>query len=156
MSYLKELLSNHAILASVSSWAIAEVIKLITNFVVVKELDFKRIFGDGGMPSAHTATVISLAIMSGYLSGFGSVSFAIALIFAIVVMKDAVGVRLETAKQAKSIKELAEAFNKSITDKDSDIRTENLKLLVGHTPLQVIIGAIIGVLVTLLYIIIVF
>ena len=156
MQFLKELSMNHALFGAFSAWAIAEIVKITVNFIVAKEFDLKRIFGDGGMPSAHTATVVALMIMSGYLAGFGSVSFAIASIFAIVVMKDAVGVRLETAKQAKSIKELADVVNRTSVDKNSKIRTENLKLLVGHTLLEVVIGAIIGTLVSILYIVIVF
>ena len=154
MNFFKEIISNDLLIVSVLSWLISQICKVFTNMVVNKTFDIRRLLGDGGMPSAHSATVVSLAAMCGYVAGFDSVSFAIAFIFAIVVMRDALGVRRETGKQAKSIKELAEVLNAAISDKDEKIRTENLKLLVGHTPLQVIFGAILGVIVSILYIVI--
>ena len=92
------------------------------------------------MPSGHSATVTSLMIMTGYTAGTGSVSFALSLMFAAIVMHDAVGVRREAGKHAVSIKELAEAVNKTFLGTNEEIRTENLKVLVGHTPLQVFFG----------------
>ena len=103
------------------------------------------------MPSGHSATVTSLTIMCGFVEGFNSVAFAVAAILAGVVMNDAVGVRREAGKHAVSIKELADAVNKSFLGKSESIRTENLKVLVGHTPLQVVIGATIGVVVSIVY-----
>jgi len=106
------------------------------------------------MPSAHSATVMCLATMVGWTVGFGSATFALSFIFAVVVMRDAIGVRRETGKQAASIKQLAESVNKIFHTKDNEIKTENLKVLVGHTPLQVLFGAIGGVLVAVFYILI--
>ena len=154
MNFLKELISNHALIAPAVAWAISQTLKIITNLFVVRELDLKRIIGDGGMPSSHSATVVSLAVMCGWILGFGSPVFALALLFAIVVMRDAVGVRREAGKQAASIKELADAVNKGFASKDKEIRTENLKLLIGHTPLQVACGVIIGLTVSVIYILI--
>ena len=154
MDFINEFLTNYALFGAVTAWAVAQLLKFIFTIIVEKKLDFKKFFSDGGMPSAHSATVTSLAVTVGWIAGFGSVEFAIAMIFAIVVMRDAVGVRREAGKHAKSIKELADAMNKAFLDDDEEIRTENLKLLVGHTPLQVFFGALLGVVVSTLYILI--
>ena len=154
MRFFEEILANHLLFAAICAWAISQVLKVFTNLCISRTWDVKRLFGDGGMPSAHSATVVALAVMSGYMCGFNSAEFAIAFIFAVVVMRDAIGVRRETGKQAKSIKELAEVINGTL-DKDAAIRTENLKLLVGHTPLQVVCGAVVGCVVATLYILIV-
>ncbi len=154
MNFFKNIISNHVIIVPIIAWAISQTMKIFTNLIVVKELDIKRILADGGMPSSHSATVVSLAVMCGWSKGVGSALFALAFMFAIVVMRDAVGVRRETGKQAASIKELADAVNKTFLSKDAEIRTENLKLLVGHTPLQVVFGALTGLAVSILYIVI--
>ena len=153
MEYIKELLANHLLLASLIAWGISQFCKIIINLFIEKKFDLKRLFGDGGMPSGHSATVTCLAVMCGYCSGFDSVAFAVAMILAIVVMHDATGVRREAGKHAVSIKELADAVNKSFLGEDENIRTENLKVLVGHTPLQVFFGAMAGVIVAVLYIV---
>lgn len=154
MEFLKELISNHMLIVPVIAWAISQVLKIFTYLFVERELVWKRVISDGGMPSAHSAVVTSLALMCGWVEGFGTSLFALSVIFAIVVMRDAVGVRRETGKQAASIKELANAVNKTFLGKDAEIRTENLKVLVGHTPLQVVCGAVVGIIVAFLYIII--
>ena len=139
------------LIAAIVSWVVAQLIKVIVYVCVERKFSWDRFFGDGGMPSLHSATVASLATMSGLTEGFGSTFFAIALIFAFVVMRDAMGVRREAGKHAVSIKELADAFNNSFFHEDEEIRTDNLKILVGHTPLQVIIGAVIGVGISIAY-----
>lgn len=113
MEFLKELIGNHMLIVPVIAWAISQVLKIFTYLFVERELVWQRVISDGGMPSAHSAVVTSLALMCGWVEGFGSPLFALAVIFAIVVMRDAVGVRRETGKQAASIKELANAVNKT-------------------------------------------
>ena len=154
MIYIEQILANHILLASVASWGVSQICKIITNLVIERKFDIKRLFGDGGMPSGHSATVTCLAVMSGHIAGFDSIMFAIAMILAIVVMHDATGVRREAGKHAVSIKELADAVNKSFLGESESIRTENLKVLVGHTPLQVVFGALVGIIIAILYIII--
>ena len=95
-----------------------------------------------------------LMILVGYTEGFDTPIFALAFVFAVVVMRDAMGVRRETGKQAASIKELAEAVNNVFRARDSEIKTENLKLLVGHTPSQVFFGVLVGTAVAIFYILI--
>lgn len=148
------LLNNKVLWCSVIAWAIAQIIKIVIALVVEKKFRPDRIFGDGGMPSGHSATVISLAVLIGWTSGFNSASFALATIFAIIVMNDAVGVRQEAGKHAAMLKVIAEGFNAMFAEKDQQIRAEKIKLLVGHTPLQVLMGALLGFLVAVLGIII--
>ena len=154
MENLKDIFTNHMLLAPISAWIISQILKAVINLFIYKKFSFERLFGDGGMPSAHSATVMCLAIMIGWTMGFGSAIFALSFIFAVVVMRDALGVRRETGKQAASIKELAESINKIFRSKDSEIKTENLKVLVGHTPLQVVFGAITGTIIAICYILI--
>ena len=145
---------NDILIVSLASWLIAQIAKLAINLIIERKFSFERLFGDGGMPSGHSATVMSLAIMVGWCEGFGTPIFAIAFVLAAVVMHDACGVRRETGKHAASIKELADALNSMVHESDYEVRTEKLKLLVGHTPLQVVFGAILGIIVSTSYILI--
>ena len=97
MNWFQKLLSNPFLLIGLSSWFWAQLIKTIIHAIVTKSIDFTRLIGDGGMPSGHSATVSSLATAAALVYGLGSFEFAMAFIFAIVVCKDAMGVRLETA-----------------------------------------------------------
>ena len=154
MENFKEIFTNHTLIVPIVAWALSQILKTLTYLLVEKRLDVKRIVSDGGMPSAHSATVIALMVMCGWFAGCGSAVFAVSVVFAIVVMRDAVGVRREAGKQAASIKELAATINKAFLDKNAEIRTENLKVLVGHSPLQVVFGAIVGFAVSISYILI--
>lgn len=145
MEWLLQLVSNKILIGSLSAWVVAQVLKTILYAAINKTFDIKRLFGDGGMPSGHSATVTSMAISCGLVYGFDSGIFAIAAIVAIIVMHDATGVRLETGKQAKIINELVEHLkDKRIPDE------EKLKEFVGHTPLQVLCGAVLGVIVAII------
>ena len=117
-------------------------LKTIIYALETKKLDISRLFGDGGMPSGHSATVTSLAVFCGLNFGFGSFQFAVTAILAIVVCHDAMGVRLETGKQAVAINEILEAFELLAPDKISEA---NLKEFVGHTPIQVMAGILLGI-----------
>ena len=144
MEQLSLLFENRILLSAVSGWLMAQVLKTIIHFYFTKKFVAERLVGSGGMPSCHSATVCSLATSTGIQFGVGSFEFAIATIFAIVVMYDAIGVRRETGNQAKIINEMMEIFesmNKELSTED------NLKELVGHTPLQVLVGSILGILI---------
>ena len=151
MQHLINFITNACLLVPIAAWLIAQIIKIIINALVNKELRLERLWGDGGMPSGHSATVCSLAVMCGFTYGFGSGVFAIAVILATIVMNDAVGVRREAGKQAVTLKQLADLVNGAIADPDEQVRTEKLKELVGHTPLQMVFGALLGILVSLSY-----
>lgn len=137
-------LSNNAILVSaITSWAVAQVLKTLIHVLVTKKFDPERLIGTGGMPSSHSATVCGMAAAAYIKCGPGSHEFAIALILAIVVMYDALGVRRETGKQAVVINEMMQLFNDMGS---STISFEKkLKEFVGHSPLQVLAGAILGI-----------
>lgn len=151
---IKDLFSNHALLAAVFAWLSAQILKFFLHAAINRQFSFERLHGDGGMPSGHSATVMALAIMVGYLSGFGSVHFAVAAVFAIVVMHDATGVRRETGKQALDIVKIIGALNDILGEKDKLVQREKLKTFVGHSPVQVFCGAVLGAIVSVLYIVI--
>ncbi len=147
-----DLITNHFLLVPVAAWALSQIIKLFTSMIEYKKFDIRKISRDGGMPSAHSATVTALMVLAGYTSGFGSAEFAICFILAAIVMRDAVGVRRECGKQAEIIKKLAERLEEG----EDDINADRLKSGGGHTPLQLAAGCAVGLVVALAYILIVF
>ena len=142
MNWIYDLVTNPFLITAISSWAIAQVIKVIIHAFINKKIDISRLFGDGGMPSGHSATVSSLAIICALVHGTGSVHFAISAVLAVIVCHDAMGVRLETGKQAVIINELTKAFSVLSEEKMTEIK---LKEFVGHTPIQVMAGILIGI-----------
>lgn len=144
MQLLLDFITNPCVTIPLAAWIIAQIVKTIVNFCMTKELNFERLIGDGGMPSCHSAIVMALATTCGITYGFGSGIFAISFILATVVMHDATGVRRETGKQAATLKRLAELVNSAVADPDDHVRTEKLKELVGHSPLQVAMGGLLG------------
>lgn len=149
MDIIQKLLHNDILLAGICSWFTAQVLKTILYAVINKELDLTRMMGDGGMPSAHSATVTAVAAMTGLTCGFDSPIFAVACITAIIVMHDAMGVRLETGKQAKMLNEMVALFEALGQPKLS--MEKKLKEFVGHTPLQVMAGMLLGIMVAVIY-----
>lgn len=143
MNFLVQILTNRILLVGLASWFLAQVFKMISNFLLTKKFSIERLFGDGGMPSGHTATVVSVATATGLYEGFDSAYFAVAAILAIIVMHDATNVRYQAGKQAALLNVMAETFEK-ITGADLP-NEEKLKELLGHTPLQVAAGFILGV-----------
>jgi acid phosphatase family membrane protein YuiD len=148
------ILQNKVFIVAIIAWFISQVLKFIIHSVTERRLVLERLTGDGGMPSCHSACVTALAVMCGYVGGWSSPLFAATAIFAIVVMNDAIGVRRETGKQAKSIKEIAEIINEMFVGETQEIRTGKLKELVGHTPLQVFFGVLTGLTVSVVAILI--
>lgn len=145
MDWFWELLSNRYLITGVSSWLFAQVIKTVIYAIINKKWVWERMVGDGGMPSCHSATVSSLALICALTHGFQSFEFAVTALLAVIVCHDAMGVRLETGKQAVLINELIKAFEDLY--KKQDILPEvKLKEFVGHTPIQVIAGITIGLL----------
>ena len=142
MNWLLELLTNPFLLTSLSSWFAAQLLKTIIHAIEHKKLVLERMFGDGGMPSGHSATVTSLAVFCGLRFGAGSFQFAISAILAIIVCHDAMGVRLETSKQAEVINELTKTIE-LLSSKEWTM--EKLKEFVGHTPIQVLAGILLGI-----------
>ncbi len=143
MDWLYELVTNRFLITGISAWFVAQLAKTIIYAIINKKLVLERMVGDGGMPSGHSATVTSLAIISGLSYGFNSFQFAVTALLAIIVCHDAMGVRLETGKQAQIINELTKAFE--VWTKE-DLPEIKLKEFVGHTPIQVIAGILLGIL----------
>lgn len=145
MNFFTELFNNKIFMVAAAGWFAAQVIKTIIHFILSKEFVLERMVGSGGMPSSHSSTVSALATATYLEYGASSFEFAIAVILAIVVMHDARGVRRETGIQAKLLNDIIKTFEdmgrKEISAHDK------LKEFVGHTPLQVLIGAILGIII---------
>lgn len=142
MDWFLDLITNPFLLTSLGSWFVAQLLKVIIHAIIYKKLDFERLVGDGGMPSGHSATVSSLAVMCALMCGPASVEFAISGILAIIVCHDASGVRRETGKQAVLLNEIIKAFSELAEEKLPEVK---LKEFVGHTPIQVVAGILIGI-----------
>ena len=123
---------------------LAQTIKVIISLFIDKRLNFRKFLDTGSMPSSHTASVVSLTTAIGIFQGVDSVLFALSTVFAIVVMYDASGVRRAAGKQAVVLNKIVENIRKK---EGHTILEENLKELLGHTPLEVIAGAALGVVV---------
>lgn len=143
MEFFLQIITNKILIVGVVSWFLAQVFKCISNLILTKKFSIERLFGDGGMPSGHSATVTSVAVATGLYEGFDSALFAVAMIVAIVVMHDAMNVRYQAGKQAELLNVMADMFEK-LTGADLP-NEEKLKELLGHTPLQVAAGCILGV-----------
>ena len=148
MEWFLELVGNPYLITALSAWFFAQVIKTILYAGMNGGLSLERLFGDGGMPSGHSATVTSLAVFCGLMHGTGSHEFAVSAILAIIVCHDAMGVRQETGKLAILINELVEIVEKLKIE--HRLPTIELKEFVGHTPLQVAAGILLGFLDALL------
>ncbi len=121
------------------TWLCVQTFKVLWELATTKKFNFKRIIGAGGMPSSHTAIVVSITTMVGRSQGINSVIFAVSLIFSLVVMYDACGVRRQAGKQARILNDIVNTPGLSTVQ----VR-EKLVEALGHTPLQVIVGAIVG------------
>lgn len=142
MHSLLEIFQNKILICAATAWFLAQALKIPTYWIVERKWEWKRFWGSGGMPSSHTAFVISLAAMTGFIEGFNTSIFALCVIFASVVMYDATGVRRETGNQAEIINKILRHLfvdGKPIADDD-------LKELVGHKPVEVVGGVIVGLL----------
>jgi acid phosphatase family membrane protein YuiD len=140
------LFQNRVLGVSILSWFIAQILKVLVVFITERRLKFSRMVGSGGMPSSHSAFSASLAMGIGFHEGFQSPMFALAAVFAMVVMYDATGVRQAAGKQAKVLNRILE----DMLDRGQWINQEQLKELIGHTPIEVIVGALLGVLIAVI------
>ena len=133
---------NKELICAAAAWLAAQLIKCIICLVVNRSLPLNIIFGSGGMPSSHSATVCSLTAAVGFDCGVRSPLFGVCCILAFIVMYDAMGVRRETGDQGKALNDLFQLF----ADMGKPISPgKKFKELVGHTPLQVVCGAILGI-----------
>lgn len=148
MNYVMDFIRNEILMSAALSWGLAQVIKTIIHLIVTKKFVAERLIGSGGMPSCHSATVCALTTSIIINEGIHSPLFAMSAILAIIVMYDARGVRRETGIQATVINEIIEIVEKLGADVSYD---EKLQEFIGHTPLQVLVGAIFGIFVALVY-----
>lgn len=146
--FVLALVRNEVFMSAFLSWVLAQVIKTIIHLSMTKKFVPERLIGSGGMPSCHSAAVCAMVTALIINEGVGSNYVAIAGLLAIVVMYDATGVRRETGNQAKLLNELIDMFTK---DGSTLSNGDKLKEFVGHTPLQVLVGAILGIGFALLY-----
>ena len=139
MNVFNDIVTNKCIYIPFLLWFFIQVFKVITDLIITKKLDVKRILGAGGMPSSHSAVVCALATLIGREYGFDSGVFAVAMIMAFVVMYDAAGVRRAAGKQARIINKILETPGLTTVEVQ-----EKLVEVLGHTPIQVFVGALIG------------
>ena len=138
------LIHNHILLVALLACFLAQGLKLIIDLIQNRKLNIRYLFTTGGMPSAHSALVGALATEIGQAVGFDSPEFAIAALFAVIVMYDAAGVRQAAGKQARILNQIIDEFFQ-----DNEFNEERLKELLGHTPFQVLVGLALGVTISL-------
>ena len=142
MQIFNEIIHNKCIYIPFVLWFFIQLFKVLTDLIINKKFNFKRIIGAGGMPSSHSAVVCSLATCIGKEYGFDSGIFAISVIMAFIVMYDAAGVRRAAGKQATILNKILETPGMTTLEVQ-----EKLVEVLGHTPIQVFVGAILGVII---------
>jgi len=142
MDFFSEIFSNKVLGISIFACFLAQFIKIFTG--EDKRIDFSRIVTSGGMPSSHSSFVTSLSTLVGLEKGFNSIEFAVVLVFSLIIMYDASGVRRAVGKQATILNQIVDDIHHG-----KHIKPDKLKELVGHTPFEVLMGALLGVVVAL-------
>lgn len=142
MPYFSELFKNEYFIVAFVAWFIAQLLKFILTIIFERKFDIGRFWGSGGMPSSHTSSVMGVSTAIGLVQGWDSAIYALALVFSFVVMYDASGVRRAVGKQASILNEIIHDLYAH-----KHIEQEQLKELIGHTPYEVIGGALLGIIV---------
>jgi len=144
---LRGLAHNPGILAALSSIVIAQVVKVPIYFISQRQWDFGKMFSTGGMPSSHSAAVCSLATVVGIKTGTGSTLFGACVVFAVIVMYDAAGIRRHAGEQAIVLNQLEEEISRYIERHfvGNEVYKKRLKEMLGHQPIEVFMGAILGI-----------
>lgn len=143
MQVVNEILGNRILIVALIACLSAQAIKLVVDLIKNQKLNIRALVTTGGMPSSHSALVSALATGIGMTSGWSSPEFAIATIFAIIVMYDAAGVRQAAGKQARILNQIID----ELFQENPEFNEDRLKELLGHTPFQVIMGLLLGVLI---------
>ena len=143
MTIIKELWSNQWLITALLGWFIAQLLKIPVTFIFEKRLDISRFWGSGGMPSSHSAFTTSLSTAIGLTNGFDSLEFALSFVMAFIVMYDAAGVRQSAGKQANILNQVLDYLK--LTENGEPYK--QLKTLLGHTPFEVVGGAILGIII---------
>ena len=146
MTFFQEMFCNIPLISAAVAWLIAQGLKTVIWMIKHRRFSFISLVASGGMPSSHSASVCALATSVGMQAGFSSIGFAICFVFAFIVMYDAAGVRRAAGEQAKILNVLMDDIGQGHTED----MPKRLKELLGHTPLQVFAGAILGVMIALI------
>ena len=133
-----------AFLAVFLAWILAQTVKVILGIIREKRFNFRWLVSTGGMPSTHSAAVAALSTVVGFYYGFGSIVFAITIVFSLVIMFDAAGVRRNVGRQASLLNQIVDDIYEKGAVKETRVRD-----LLGHTPIEVFVGAAIGILVVI-------
>jgi len=144
MAAMAAVFSNKVLVAALAWWAIAQLVKVPVHYAVHRKIDLRLWVSAGGMPSSHAALVCALATGAALQNGLGSTAFAICVALAMIVMYDATGVRQAAGKQAAILNQIVDELFQG-----HPISEQRLKELLGHTRIQVLIGALMGILGTL-------
>ena len=153
METLTSLFKNHILSIGLISFVLAQLAKTIIVWVTKGRFVSERLIGAGGMPSAHSALVCSVTVAIARVEGIKSSLFALSIFLAFIIMYDAMGVRRAAGEQAKAINKIVFHFNQRTPDEE-DMEEPELKEYIGHTPLEVLGGALFGILVSMIYFII--
>lgn len=156
MAFFKEFFANRVLAAAILGWLGAQVLKVLFTLLATRKLQLERLWGAGGMPSAHSAMVCALTISLARVDGVNSPIFALSVVFAFVTMYDAMGVRRETGVHARLLNKYLNEIETKNADTDGDgipdkeVDEIELKEFIGHTPLEVLGGVLLGILVGVL------
>ena len=163
MKYIIEFFSNSILMAVLLSWFTAQALKVVFVLITNRKFDLQRFVGSGGMPSSHSSLVMTLVVMVARADGISSTTFALALAFAVIVMYDAMGVRRAAGEQAKVLnkivfqwgdvvkKDSPEKESSKKADSSEELAKKELKEFLGHTPLEVLGGALLGILIAMFF-----
>lgn len=147
MNFFNDLIQNKVLFCALLGWFVAQVLKVVVCLVKEKKLKLWMLVSSGGMPSSHSATVCALATACAITEGAGSTAFAISTMFAFIVMYDAAGVRRAVGQQAKILNRIIDDL---FAGKTGEINSD-LKELIGHTKFQVVMGALLGILIGIIF-----
>lgn len=136
---------NFVLVTALCASLLAQLIKVLLNLFIFHRFIAERMWGAGGMPSSHSATVCAMVVATGRFCGVSSPNFAIAAVLSIIVMYDAMGVRYETGEQAKLLNRMFNEWMDQGTPPFSFLGGKKLKEMVGHTPVEVVTGALLGI-----------
>jgi len=146
MNIFDQIAENHVLLVSLVACFTAQGFKIIVELIKQKKINVRTFVSSGGMPSAHSALVAGLATAVGQTMGWSSPDFAIACLFAVIVMYDAAGVRQAAGKQARILNQLLD----ELFEEGKEFNEDRLKELLGHTPIQVFVGLMLGIVIALM------
>lgn len=146
MTYLADFVTNKILWIGFAGWFSAQLLKVIITLIIQKRLDFSRFFGSGGMPSSHSSFFCAVSTAVGFQEGFESAVFALSVCFTFIIMYDAAGVRRAAGHHAQVLNKILD----DMLHKGEGLSEARLKELIGHTPVQVLAGALLGIIIGVL------